>query len=445
MGPERSRSAFGNAEPPYPKRNPDCPLAAALAANEAIQPWLAGTATGHLLVGLSGGADSTSLLHALLQALADRHQIRAIHIDHGLQAESASWAQHCETEAMRLGAAFARHRVQVASSGNREAAARRARYRVWQTLLAPGDLLALAHHADDQAETRLWQFLTGRTAWGMPATRPLGAGRLVRPLLGVRRRDIAAYAQRNGLHWVEDPSNADLRQARNYLRHRVLPVVEARFPDAVAKLAEPARPPAKEPVLPLPAAAAGRQSIEAWLTAADLPLPARAITQLAQQSTAAVHRNPCVGICPGVKAWRYRGCWHLVRVAAGHVSPKAEGPATVVVGTVAPLPAGTLHWREAKLGLPAGLALQVCQRQGGERIRPVGRTHSKSVKALFQEHHVPPWLRPAWPLLTSEDELLAVPDLAFAAGAATPGGLVPTWQPNVQTLSQYAGIGGPGE
>ena len=443
MGPERSRSAFGNAEPVHP--NPDCPLAAALAANEAIRPWLAGTATGHLLVGFSGGADSTSLLHALLQALADPRQIRAIHIDHGLQAASATWAQHCETEAMRLGVAFACHRVQVASSGNREAAARRARYRVWQSLLGPCDLLALAHHADDQAETRLWQFLTGRTAWGMPATRPLGAGRLVRPLLGVRRRDIVAYAQRNGLHWLEDPANADVQQARNYLRHRVLPVVEAHFPDAVAKLAEPVRPPAEVPVPPLPAAAAGQQSIEVWLTAAGLPLPARAITQLAQQSTAAAHRNPCVAICPGVKAWRYRGCWHLVRNAAEHDSPKDENPKTVVVGTDTGLPAGTLRWREAKLGLPAGLTLRVCERQGGERIRPAGRTHSKSVKALFQEHHIPPWLRPAWPLLTSEGELLAVPDMAIAAGSATPGGLVPTWQPNVPMLSQYAGISGPGE
>lgn len=441
MAPARSRSAFGNAEPP----NPDCPLAAALAANEAIQPWLAGTATGYLLVGFSGGADSTSLLHALLQALADRHQIRAIHIDHGLQAESATWAQHCETEAIRLGVAFACHRVQVASSGNREAAARRARYRVWQNLLGPCDLLALAHHADDQAETRLWQFLTGRTAWGMPATRPLGAGCLVRPLLGVRRRDIVAYAQRNGLHWLEDPANTDVQQARNYLRHRVLPVVEAHFPDAVAKLAEPVRPPAEVPVPPLSAAAAGQQSIEAWLTAAGLPLPARAVTQLAQQSTAAAHRNPCVAICPGVKAWRHRGCWHLVRAVAGHASPKDEGSATVVVGTAAPLPAGTLRWREGELGLPAGLALRVCRRQGGERIRPLGRTHSKSVKALFQESHVPPWLRPEWPLLYAEDDLLAVPELAIAASAATPGGLLPTWQPNVQMLSQYAGIGGPRE
>ena len=396
-------------------------------------------------MGFSGGVDSTSLLHALLQALPDPRQIRAIHIDHGLQAESASWSQHCETEAMRLGAAFACHRVQVASSGNREAAARRARYRIWQNMLGSTDLLALAHHADDQAETRLWQFLTGRTATGMPAARPVGAGRLVRPLLGVRRHDIVAYAQRNGLHWLEDPANADVQQARNYLRHRVLPVVEAHFPDAVAKLAESDRPPAEIPVPPLPAAVAGQQSIEAWLTAAGLPLPARAITQLAQQSRAATHRNPCVAICPGVKAWRYRGCWHLVRAAAGHVPPKVEGPATVVVGTAAPLPAGRLRWREAKLGLPAGMKLRVCRRQGGERIRPIGRTHSKSVKALFQEHHVPPWLRPEWPLLYSEDDLLAVPELAIAAGAATPGGPLPTWQPNVQMLSQYAGIGGPGE
>lgn len=416
------------------------PVAAAVAADEALRPWLAGNPPGRLYVAFSGGVDSTVLLHALRAVPG----IRAFHVDHGLHPDSGKWATECAAHAARLKVPCECHRVQVAATGNRAAAARTARYGLWRTCLRPGDALALAHHADDQAETRLWQFLTGRTPGGMPATRSLGAGRLVRPLLGVRRREVLAYARQAGLCWREDPANADLRQSRTYIRHRLMPVIEARFEDAVANLAGPARPAPKSPVPPLPATAPGRSQIEDWLTAAGLPLPARAVAELQRQSAAAAHRNPCVAICPGVNAWRYRGGWHLVAAPTTRtaVEPSVE---SVVVGNPTVLPAGTLGWREAKRGLAAGQALRLLPRRGGERLRPVGRSHTKSVKALFQEQGVPPWLRPSWPLLFAdgEDTLLAVPEIALAANSVVAGGLLPTWQPNVRMLTRYCGPGRP--
>ena len=414
------------------------PVAAAVAADDALRPWLAGRAPGQLFVAFSGGVDSTALLHALRAVPG----LRALHVDHGLHPDSGQWAAECAAQAARLKVPCECHRVQLAATGNRAAAARAARYDLWRQRLRPGDGLALAHHADDQAETRLWQLLTGRTPGGMPATRPLRAGRLLRPLLGVRRRDILAYARQAGLCWREDPANADLRRARSYIRHRVLPVIEAHFEDAVASLAGPVRPMPASPVAPLPAAGVGRSQIEAWLTAAGLPLPARAVAELERQSTAAAHRNPCVGICPGVNAWRYRGSWHLVASPTMDESVDPE-VCPVVVGTATTLPAGSLGWREASCGLAPGRRLRLLPRRGGERLRPAGRTHTKSVKALFQEQGVPPWLRPQWPLLfaSGEDALLAVPELALAANGAVAGGLLPTWQPNVQMLSAYRGPG----
>ena len=412
------------------------PVAAAVAADEGLRPWLAGNPPGRLYVAFSGGVDSTVLLHALRAVPGTR----ALHVDHGLHPDSGKWATECAAHAARLKVPCECHRVQVAATGNRAAAARTARYGLWRNCLRPGDALAQAHHADDQAETRLWQFLTGRTPGGMPATRSLGAGRLVRPLLGVRRREVLAYARQAGLCWREDPANADLRQARSYIRHRLMPVIEARFEDAVANLAGPARPAPKSPVPPLPATAPGRSQIEDWLTAAGLPLPARAVAELQRQSAAAAHRNPCVAICPGVNAWRYRGCWHLV--AAG---PSSVGVAlarnVVTAGEAKELPAGTLGWREANLGLAVGRRLRLIPRRGGERLRPAGRSHTKSVKALFQEHGVPPWLRPSWPLLFADggDALLAVPEIALAANSVVAGGLVPTWQPSVRMLTRYCG------
>ena len=423
-----------------PPEAADCPLTAALAACGALRPWFEGPANGRLWVAFSGGADSTALLHGLRETPG----VRAVHVDHGLHPESPAWARHCAEQAAGFGTAFECHRVRLGAAGNQAAAARRARYDVWRALLRPGDVLALAHHADDQAETRLWQLFTGRAPGGMPAARALGAGSIVRPLLSVRRSALRAYAVRHGLRWLEDPSNADQRQDRSYIRHRVLPVVEARFPAAVAALGRHARPGPQQPLAPLPAAAASGARIKAWLAAAGLPLGRGAMTQIERQSLAAADRNPSVAICPGTRAWRYQGVWHLVRDEAG-AEPRRSSAAVpaserwpakaVVVGVETPLPAGTLGWRAAAWGLRPGLRLRIHGRLGGERIHPTGRNLGKTVKALLRERRVPPWQRQEWPLLYAEqgqperrekqtrgkqtqdrkqtqEKLLAVPDIA---------------------------------
>ena len=454
-----------------PPEAADCPLTAALAACGALRPWFEGPAPGRLWVAFSGGADSTALLHGLRETPG----VRAVHVDHGLHPESPAWARHCAEQAAGFGTAFECHRVRPGAAGNREAAARRARYDVWRALLRPGDVLALAHHADDQAETRLWQLFTGRAPGGMPAARALGAGSVVRPLLSVRRSALRAYAVRHGLRWLEDPSNADQRQDRSYIRHQVLPAVEARFPAAVAALGRHARPsPQQPPLAPLPAADASGARIKAWLAAAGLPLGRGAMTQIERQSLAAADRNPSVAICPGTRAWRYQGVWHLVRDEAG-VEPRRSSAAVpaserwpakaVVVGVETPLPAGTLGWRAATCGLRPGLRLRIHGRLGGERIHPAGRNLGKTVKALLRERRVPPWQRPEWPLLYAEqgqperreeqtrgkqtqdrkqtqdgkqtqEKLLAVPDIAVDASAAVCGGLLPTWRPRARTLTE---------
>lgn len=432
---------------PAPPDAAESPLTAALAACDALRPWMEGAPGGRLWVAFSGGADSTALLHGL----HDVPGVRAVHVDHGLHPDSTAWACHCARQAASFGTAFECHRVRPDAAGNREAAARRARYGLWRALLRPGDVLALAHHADDQAETRLWQVFTGRAPGGMPAARMLGAGRIVRPLLPLRRSALRTYAVRHGLRWVEDPSNADQRQDRGYIRHQVLPAIEARFPAVVAALGGDARPGAPTPVPPLPAAAANGGRIEAWLAAAGLPLGRGAMAQIERQSLAAADRNPAVAICPGTRAWRYRGVWHLVRDEAG-AGPQ-QGTA-VVVGTETALPTGVLGWQTAPRGLPPGLRMHVRARRGGERLRPAGRNLSKTVKALLRERLVPPWHRPAWPLLYAEgatdpntegrvagSKLLAVADIAVDASAAVCGGLLPTWRPHARTLTQAPGSG----
>ena len=102
-----------------------------------------------------------------------------------------------------------------------------------EALVGKGDLVLMAHHGDDQAETVLFRMLRGSGLAGlagMPASRELGAATLVRPLLAFERAELERWARVAGLSWVDDPSNTDQRFDRNFLRHTVLPLLRDRWP-----------------------------------------------------------------------------------------------------------------------------------------------------------------------------------------------------------------------
>lgn len=205
-----------------------------------VRELAGGTGKPRCVVAWSGGLDSTVLLHAL-RAGRGGPAVRAIHVDHGLQAASASFRQFCERTARRwrMPLVVRRLRVRVPRGGSVEEAARQARRAALIDALEPGELLLTAQHADDQLETVLLALLRGagpRGLAGMPAVMDIEGKRLLRPLLGIERVGIAAYARAHDLEWVEDPTNTDERFDRNYLRSRVLPALRERWP-AVARTA----------------------------------------------------------------------------------------------------------------------------------------------------------------------------------------------------------------
>ncbi len=187
-----------------------------------------------LTVGYSGGLDSSVLLHALVRI--NRWPVRACHVHHGLSPHADQWAAHCQATAAQWGADCAVIRVEVAraSGDGLESAARDARHQALAE--AGGDWLLLAHHQGDQAETVLGNLLRGSGVLGL-AGMPLRSGRILRPLLAVSREQLAEYATEHGLSWIEDESNTDQHYTRNWLRHRVLPLLRERFPAVEARIA----------------------------------------------------------------------------------------------------------------------------------------------------------------------------------------------------------------
>ena len=382
---------------------------------------LAGFDHRRLAVAFSGGLDSTALLHAAAGA-APRESVMAVHVNHRLHPDADQWQAHCAAVCKPLGIKLLSRRIEVAA-GNVEAEARRARYQAFDALLDAGDLLLLAHHQDDQAETVLMRLLQGRGAAAMPRTRPLPGGAvLLRPFLGLPKSELRAAAQALGVEWLEDPSNADAAFDRNFLRHEVLPRVTARWPDLNAALARAGKAQADagallrhlldRDALPLGDLPPDLRplALRAWLARFDeQDVSERALADFVAQFDAPKDAQPELRLRGG-RLRRWRGAAHYVP------------PAPALAARYEMLPPGALRLPHGELvveradrgGFCAAGALSVQFRRGGERVRtPQG---SRPLKKAMQEAGLPPWLRPNHPLLYSGDRLVAVPGIAVAAG-----------------------------
>ncbi|HEX4975104.1 MAG TPA: tRNA lysidine(34) synthetase TilS, partial [Pseudomonadales bacterium] len=194
-----------------------------------------------LIVAYSGGLDSSvllHLLHAFVNGLAEsekRPLLLALHVNHNLQVQSSLWAEHCTKQAEKYGLTVHVMNAVVKKNGGQspEEAAREARYQLFEQFVKEGDVLCLAHHQDDQAETLLLRLLRGSGPLGLSAMREqstLASAMLLRPLLAVSRDRLADYALKHHLSWIDDPSNQNLRFDRNYLRHEIVPRLKSRWP-----------------------------------------------------------------------------------------------------------------------------------------------------------------------------------------------------------------------
>lgn len=402
-------------------------------------------------VALSGGIDSIVLLD-VVRAIAPRLGVRldALHIDHGLSPNASRWERFCRLHCARRLIPFASVRVAVAGEGaNIEAHARAARYAAFAR--HPSGAVLLAHNQDDQAETVLLQLVRGAGVRGlgaMPVSRRLrlaeaGAAQplLLRPLLGISRREIERYAARKRLSWVEDETNRDERFARNFVRARVLPLLEQRFPGcraAIARsgahLADAAR--LLERLADIDAAGAieadrlsvarlralgsdrAANVLRMFLRCRGVPPPSSALLRatLAQLCSARSDAKPQIRLGAYVLR-RFRDRIELCRDPAvderAAVLPWTGQPRMVLGGTSA------LHVRSARgRGVSraklAGGTVTVRLRQGGERMQLDPRRPRRTLKNLLQEAGVPPWARASMPLVFRDEELVWAPGIGVA-------------------------------
>jgi tRNA(Ile)-lysidine synthase len=410
-------------------------------------------------VALSGGLDSTVLLAALADAAATPPvPLRAIHVDHGLHPDAARWSRQAATLAARLGVPcdVARVDARAAPGESPEAAARAARYAALAAALRSGELLLSAHHGDDQLETVLLQWLRGGGLRAVAGMRPLtafAAGWLARPLLGFTRIELQEWAERRGLAWLEDPSNADRRFDRNYLRLELLPRLRARWPAAARTIGRVAVQAAE--ALDIEAEVAGadlaavkegstlvlarlgtlpavrqRLVLRAWLRARGLvPPPAATLEALRRDASAAGASRIPETRWPGVVVRRYRGRLHASRVSRDLDSWR-PGPLRPGVA----LDLGACGRLELVAAVGEGLSrdrlsadLAVVPRPPGAAFRPAGATHHRELRKWLQERGVLPWQRERLPCVIAGREIVAVGDLAYGGGlAAAPG--EPAWR-----------------
>jgi tRNA(Ile)-lysidine synthase len=391
-------------------------------------------------VGFSGGLDSTVLLHLLVELGRHEHlpPLNAIHVHHGLQAVADVWPLHCQQVCEALGVPLQVVSVQVRASASLEQAARDARYAAFRERVAPGEVLLTGQHRDDQAETLLFRLLRGaglRGLAGMPASRALGQGHLLRPLLNISREELEAYARKHQLRWIEDPSNTDPGFDRNYLRHQVLPAIIARWPRASASMARAAAHLNEAQQLLDERAEEDLQHAktahaQAWIDLPSLSLDALSLLSEPRQRNALRHWLGPLTRLPDSDHWAgWRdlrdagpGSNPLWRLADGELH-RAQGRIWWLSGCWLQAPLAGFSWIGTQdaltlpgngtlrfIGQPPPGTFSVKYRRGGEVLQLPGRGH-RDLKRLLNEHNIPVFVRGRLPLLFRDDALVAVANL----------------------------------
>ena len=422
----------------------------------------------------SGGRDSSVLLDVLARLRADfDFELLAFHVHHGLSVHADAWAEQVEQQAAALGvpAQVARVRIDRAPQTSLEALAREARYGALDRLCAAHavNVLALAHHADDQAETVLLQLVRGAGLPGLAAMPRWMEGTPAarwRPLLEVERAAIDAYAQARSIDYVDDESNAQLHLRRNAVRHEVLTPLRRQLPHAALAIGRSARhvQSALELLREIGAAdlasvrtaqglsiaglaalsdAHRLNALRTWIETLRIPAPSDArLAEIWRQMHAAQASGQPYVAHAGGRFMRHRDTLAYVGAAGegGAMVPAEEERLGWPAEGAWRLPAwqGAFHAVPAAVGLTQAQLQQgrwhACARSGGERLRIAANRPSRDLKHWYQTLGIAAWQRAGAPLLWLDGRLCCVPHVGMAAELVSSGDerFAIEWRPDAE-------------
>lgn len=438
-------------------------------AGQLLQSLKAMPEVRSYMVGFSGGADSTALLHALV-SIQDKlaKPVRAVHVNHALHPLAADWQKHCEDMCHAWAVDFTGLTVKLEGNGKGlEAEARELRYAALQALLRPGECLLTAHHADDQAETLLLNLLRGSGVDGlsaMPKQKRAGQHWLLRPLLDVTGQSLRDYLKAHAIEWLEDPSNSKSDQDRNFIRLEVLPLLEGRFRGTAQRLLRTQQSVAESRGLlesmadqylhnevphaqvlnanlaMLNSPALFKLVIRRWLAKAGVnALPGRPLNDLYTQIVEAGtdHRVAVRWADCTIRVYQKRLFLHQgleIPVCKPNHWPANQPQLELEDGL------GRLMFQSPTLVRPTG-AIRVTNRQVAPGLSLARRGFHQSLKNLFQSAHIPGWLRDSIPLTLIDNELVAIGDWGLSTTFASwldQNHVKFSWQPDAPALQYVA-------
>ena len=401
-----------------------------------------------MTVALSGGVDSVVLLH-LLHSLQKKHRftLNAMHIHHGLSKNADRWVKFCEKLCRDLPVPLDIHYVKLPQKKSLgiEGEARRLRYE--KLFQSKSDLIVLAHHADDQAETFLLQLIRGAGVKGLSSMAPFDDTRkLWRPLLKASRSDIESYAKLHKLKWIEDESNQNIDFDRNFIRSKVLPILKNRFNHIIKVISRSSTHLAeaqhllddlakidlkkhlksincinkiKVKSLNKLSLTRAKNVLRYWLEMNDQLMPSKDLLDelLRQVLTAKKDAELKIDLSKDVEIRRYKDEIYIVKKNQNKQKNYEifwQGESEILLPNGSKLKFKKTKGKGIALYKLKNKKLKITNRQDKQSLKLDSKRPSKSLKNLYQESNIPPWIRKDLPLIFIDQDLAFVPHLGIS-------------------------------
>ena len=396
-----------------------------------------------MTVALSGGVDSVVLLHLLHQLQKTQtFTLKASHVHHGLSKNADKWVKFCEKLCRKLSVPLDVHYIKLPQKKSLgiEGEARQLRYE--KLLQSQTDLVVLAHHEDDQAETFLLQLIRGAGLKGLSSMAHFdGTRRLWRPLLNTSRADIESYAKKHKLKWIEDESNQNIDFDRNFIRSKVFPILKNRFSHIIKVISRSSSHLAEAQhllddlaqidlksylksyiykhklnvkTLDKLSNARAKNVLRYWLEMNDQLMPSKDLLDelLRQALTAKKDATIKIELSKEFEIRRYQD--EIYIVPKNHKNLKNyeiiwAGESEIILPNGQKLTFKKVKGRGIHLKFLRDQKLKIRNRQGGEFFKPHSKRPTKKIKQLLQESDLPPWERENLPLVFVGDDLAFVP------------------------------------